>query len=59
MTNQFDRSAEMDVKKFWNAVLGQGADKIRPYFKQTTYINWYCINEHFSVEKLNPEFPMK
>lgn len=36
-----------------------GKVKIRPYFKQTTYINWYCINEHFSVEKLNPEFPMK
>lgn len=33
MTNQFDRSVEMDVKKFWNVVLGQGADKIRPYFK--------------------------
>ena len=28
MSNQFDRSVEMDVKKFWNVVLGQGADPV-------------------------------
>ncbi len=50
----------MDVKKFWDAVLLQDADKIRHYFKQTAYINWHCTNEHFTVEEFiqaNCEYP--
>ena len=60
MTNRFGRRAEIDVKKFWDAVLRQDADKIRHYFKQTSYINWHCTNEHFTVEEFiqaNCEYP--
>lgn len=50
----------MDVRAFWKAVLQQNADKIRPYFKETAYVNWHCTNEHFTVDEFiraNCEYP--
>ena len=50
----------MDIKNFWEAVIRQDAERIRPYFKETAWINWHCTNERFSVDefiKANCEYP--
>ena len=50
----------MDIKNFWEAVIRQDAERIRPYFKETAWINWHCTNERFSVNefiKANCEYP--
>lgn len=53
---------QMDIKKFWKAVLKQDPEEIRPFFKETAYINWHCTNEHFTVDQFiraNCEYPGK
>lgn len=50
----------MDIKNFWEAVIRQDAERIRPYFKENAWINWHCTNERFSVDefiKANCEYP--
>lgn len=50
----------MDIKKFWNAVLKQDAEKLKTFFKDTAYVNWHCTNEHFTVDeyiRANCEYP--
>lgn len=50
----------MDIIEFWNVVLKQEAEKLKPFFKDTAYINWHCTNEHFSVDeyiRANCEYP--
>lgn len=50
----------MDIHKFWDAVLRQDADAIRPFFHPDARINWHCTNEQFTVEEFiraNCEYP--
>lgn len=50
----------MDIQKFWDAVLRQDADAIRPFFYPDARINWHCTNEQFTVEEFiraNCEYP--
>lgn len=50
----------MEIKSYWDAVLRQDADAIRPYFAEDAYVNWHCTNEHFTVEEFiraNCEYP--
>ena len=50
----------MDIQKFWDAVLRQDADEIRPFFHSDARINWHCTNEQFTVEEFiraNCEYP--
>lgn len=50
----------MDIAQYWDAVLKQDAEKIRPYFHEGAFINWHCTNEHFTVEEFlraNCEYP--
>lgn len=50
----------MDIKNFWEAVIRQDAERIRPYFKENAWVNWHCTNERFSVDefiKANCEYP--
>lgn len=52
----------IDIEEFWKAVLTQDATSMREFFKDTAYVNWYCTNEHFTVEeyiKANCEYPGK
>ncbi|MDO5399903.1 MAG: nuclear transport factor 2 family protein [Eubacteriales bacterium] len=50
----------MDIQAFWAAVLGQDADRIRPFFHPEATVNWHCTNEQFTVEeyiRANCEYP--
>lgn len=52
----------MDIERFWSAVLRQDAEEMRPFFKETAYVNWHCTNEHFTAEeyiRANCEYPGK
>lgn len=50
----------MDIHTFWNAVLKQDADGIRPFFDSRAYIRWHNTNEHFTVDEFiqaNCDYP--
>ena len=50
----------MDIYKFWQAVLVQDDKEIRKFFHKDAYINWHCTNEHFNVDEFiiaNCEYP--
>ena len=52
----------MDINAFWDATLKQDANAMRVFFNGTAYINWHCINEHFTVDEFiraNCEYPGK
>ncbi|MEL3907252.1 MAG: nuclear transport factor 2 family protein [Treponema sp.] len=52
----------MNVQKYWQAVLRQQPDKIKPFFHEEAYINWHNTNERFTVDefvKANCEYPGK
>ena len=49
-------------QNFWSAVLKQDAEQLHTFFSDSdsTYINWHCTNEHFTVEeyiRANCEYP--
>lgn len=51
---------DMELKKYWRAVLEQNEDALRAYFHENAYINWHCTNERFNVDefiKANCEYP--
>ena len=51
---------EMNVYKFWKAVLTQDESEIRTYFHPDACVDWHCTNEHFSVDEFiiaNCEYP--
>lgn len=41
----------MNINEFWKAVLAQDAEKIKLFFNPNAYVNWYCTNEHFTVDE--------
>lgn len=41
----------MDIPAFWNAVLRQDADAMRPFFHPDANIRWHCTNECFTLEE--------
>jgi hypothetical protein len=50
----------MDISRYWQAVLTQDPDLMRLYFHKNAYINWHNTNEHFTVDefiKANCEYP--
>ena len=50
----------MDIHAFWQAVLQQNADAIRPFFHSDAIIRWHCSNECFTVDEFiraNCEYP--
>ena len=50
----------MDIHAFWDAVIRQDAQAIRPFFAPDAVIRWHCSNECFTVEeyiRANCEYP--
>ena len=50
----------MDVRKFWESVLQQDAEAMRPHFHEDAQENWHNTNEQFTVEEFiraNCEYP--
>ena len=50
----------MDIHAFWDAVIRQDAQAIRPFFAPDAVIRWHCSNERFTVEEViraNCEYP--
>jgi hypothetical protein len=50
----------MDITRYWQAVLNQDPDLMRLYFHKNAYINWHNTNEHFNVDgfiRANCEYP--
>lgn len=52
----------MNIENFWEAVLSQNAEEIRPFFHEDAFVNWHNTNEHFNVDEFiraNCEYPGK
>lgn len=50
----------MDIEAYWDAVLGQRAEDMRPFFREGAVINWHNTNESFTAEefiRVNCEYP--
>ena len=50
----------MDIHAFWDAVIRQDAQAIRPFFAPDAVIRWHCSNECFTVEEFiraNCDYP--
>ncbi|MBE5793053.1 MAG: nuclear transport factor 2 family protein [Clostridiales bacterium] len=50
----------MDIYAFWDAVIRQDAQAIRPFFAKDAVICWHCSNERFTVDEFiraNCEYP--
>lgn len=50
----------MNINEYWKAALAQDANKMKDYFNENAYINWYNTNEHFTVDEFiraNCEYP--
>lgn len=52
----------MNLQAYWNAVLQQQPNAIKPFFHRDAFINWHNTNECFTVDEFiraNCEYPGK
>ena len=58
--SEYMEGFDVNICKYWEAVLVQDEKEIRKYFHNDAFINWHCTNEHFNVDEFiiaNCEYP--
>lgn len=50
----------MDIQKYWQAVLEQDREALADFFREDAWVNWHNTNEHFTVSEFiraNCDYP--